>query len=159
MSKKRKIHPRISNTVLDIESYHGFTPAQALEQHAVRLVTQDDHLIAREQSLHERRQELEQDKIKIEKRLQEITVELETIEELKKNYVPTKTKNFDEALHTVILRLRDLLEADDEGQWDLKKIRLDEIVMVCKQYQVPIEAVLSQVPNSLKRYIEGYTST
>lgn len=157
MAKKKKIHPRVSKTALKIEEYYRYSPADAVEQHATLLVTHDYHLVAREKVLYQRKQELEQDKKRISDRLKEVEVELEKIDELKKNFVPTQTKNFDEALHTIILRLRGVLQADDEGKWDLKKVPIDEISMVCKEYSVPMESVLSKVPKSLKSYIEGYT--
>lgn len=158
MTDKQKIHPTVSKTALNIEKYYRYSPAEAIEQHATMLVTRDYLLVAREQVLCDKKQELEEDKKRIEKRLKEVDVELEQIDELKNNFVPTQTKNFDEALHTIILRLRKLLEAEEEGKWNRNKISIDEIVMVCKQYQVPIEAVLMKVPNSLKSYIDGYTS-
>lgn len=157
MTKKQKIYPRVSKTALKIEEYYDYSPAKAVEQHATLLVTHDYHLIAREDVLNQRKQELENDKKIIDDRLRKVEAELAEIAELRKNFVPTQTKNFDEALHTIILRLRAVLEADDANKWDLQKVSLDEISMVCKEYCVPIEAVLSQVPKSLKSYIEGYT--
>lgn len=158
MSKSRKIYPTVSVISLDILKSYGFKPSEAIEKFALLLVTKDTIIIHKEQLLQDKKNELLDDKKNLENLINNVDNELKNINELKRNYAPTQSKQYDTALHQVTLRLRAIMEAEDKNQWDLKKVSLDEVALICKENNVTVESVLKQVPQSLKRYIEGYTT-
>ncbi len=156
MKDDTKIHPTVSNASLDIVKYYGFKPSESIEAFALLLVTNNIIVLHKEQMLLERKKELQDDKKDIENMINDVDIELKNINELKRNFKPTDSKQFDKALHQITLRLRSVMEAEDNNQWNIKRVTLNEIATVCKENNVSIESVLGQVPTSLKRYIENY---
>jgi len=157
MKEKKRVHPTVDIIDTDILAKYGISPAKALKQRACQLTTGDNTLAIREELLHEKKAEYEQDISILQERVRNVEMELEEIYSLKTNFQAGHSQQYDKALGEVTRKLRSVLEAEEDGQWDLKKIPLSEMDRTCKSYGVSVESVLSRVPQNLLKYIEGYT--
>lgn len=160
---KRKTHPTVDEEILSLLEKFGLKSSEALEQYACFLATNSVHTVVEEQMLQEKQKELIKQRALKEKELQHLNIQindvemrLEKIKELKKNYVAIGSSNFDEALHIITARIKAIIELEEQGKWDLKKVSFKEVLMICNYHRVPVEAVMSRVPDSMKKYIKGY---
>lgn len=157
MKKKTRVHPTVNHVDLELLEKYGLSPATALKQMACQLASGDTTLAIREEFLEQKKEEHMKDIRILKGRVQNIETELAQIHSLKANYNPMNSENYDKALGEVTRRLGNVLRADDNGEWDLKKVTLQEIAIICNSYQVSVESVLSNVHENLLRYVEGYT--
>lgn len=158
MDKMKKIHPTVTQSSLEILKTYGIKPSEAIEQYALLLVTKEPIIIQKEQLLKDKKNELLDEKKNIEKLVEDVDNELIKINELKRNYTPVHSKQFDNALQTLTIRLRNILREEENNKWDLKKVSLNEVAMICKENNVSVESVLNRIPSALKVYIDGYTN-
>ncbi|WP_292474247.1 hypothetical protein [Methanosphaera sp.] len=158
MDKMKKIHPTVTQSSLEILKTYGIKPSEAIEQYALLLVTKEPIIIQKEQLLKDKKNELLDEKKNIEKLVEDVDNELIKINELKRNYTPVQSKQFDNALQTLTIRLRNILQEEENNKWDLKKVSLNEVTMICKENNVSVESVLNRIPSALKVYIDGYTN-
>lgn len=154
----KKIHPTVTQSSLEILKTYGIKPSEAIEQYALLLVTKEPIIIQKEQLLKDKKNELLDEKKNIEKLVEDVDNELIKINELKRNYTPVHSKQFDNALQTLTIRLRNILREEENNKWDLKKVSLNEVAMICKENNVSVESVLNRIPSALKVYIDGYTN-
>ncbi len=154
----KKIHPTVTQSSLEILKTYGIKPSEAIEQYALLLVTKEPIIIQKEQLLKDKKNELLDEKKNIEKLVEDVDNELIKINELKRNYTPVQSKQFDNALQTLTIRLRNILQEEENNKWDLKKVSLNEVTMICKENNVSVESVLNRIPSALKVYIDGYTN-
>lgn len=157
MKKKRRVHPTVNSIDLELLEKYGLSPATALKQRACQLASGNDTLAIREELLEQKKEEYLEDIQRLNKRVQNVENELEKIYSLKANYNPVNSENYDKALGEVTRRLSSVLKADENGEWDLNKISLQEVAVICNTHQVSVESVLCNVHENLLRYLEGYT--
>lgn len=157
MKKKTRVHPTITRIDLELLEKYGLSPATALKQRACQLASGDTTLAIREELLEQKKEEYLKDIQMLNKRVENVENELQQISLLKRNFNPVNSENYDKALGEVTRKLGNVLKAEENGDWDLKKIKLEEIGMICNSHSVSVESVLSNVHENLLRYVEGYT--
>lgn len=156
MTNKIRIHPTISGTTGDILKKIGKKPSTALEEYVCFKVTNKELVMLEEKMLKEKESELLEDKLKIEERLEKVRDELNSINELKKSFNPIKSQEFEETV-AIVKQMLELTKAQlNSGKWGLQKPSIDDIGRVCKQRNMPIEAVLDRIPRNLLDYIDEY---
>ena len=156
MTDKRKIHPTISGTTTNILDKIGKKPSKALEEYACFRATNKESLMLEEQMLKEREQELLQDRQIIEDRLEKIRDEITAIKQLKKEFNPLKSKEFEETVDIVKQMLQATKAQIKSGKWNIERTTLEDVGRVCRNRNMPVEAVLDSVPRSLLKYMEEY---
>lgn len=156
MTNKRKIHPTISGTTDDILYKIGKKPSKALEEYACFRATNKESLMLEEQMLKQRAQELLQDKQTIEERLEKVQDEIKSIKQLQKDFNPLKSKEFEETVEIVKQMLMATKAQISSGKWNLERTTLEDVGRLCRNRNMPIEAVLDNVPRSLLKYLEEY---
>lgn len=156
MAKKIKIHPSITETAYEIYEKIGMHPSTALEEYACFKSTNKEELIIEEKMLRKREKELEKDKKIIEERLEKVRDEIKAIKDLKKSFNPINSKEFEETVHIIKTRLSAIQIQMEQNKWGVKKMPLQDIGKICKERNMPIEAVLDSVPDELKQFIEEY---
>ena len=156
MTNKIRVHPTISGTTGDILKKIGKKPSAALEEYVCLKVTNKELVMLEEKMLKEKESELLEDKLKIEERLEKVRDELNSINELKKSFNPIKSQEFEETVNIVKNMLKTPKRLVEEGNWGVQKPSIDDIGRVCKQRNMPIEAVLDRIPRNLLEYIDEY---
>ncbi len=156
MANKKKIHPRITETTRDILEKIGKKPSNALEEYACFKATNKESVMIEEKMLKEKEQELLEDKAKIEERLEKVQDELANIKKLKLSFNPVKSAEFEETV-LIVKQMLELAKSQlNSGKWGLQKPSIDDVGRVCKQRNMPIEAVLDNIPKSLLKYLDEY---
>lgn len=156
MKKRKRVSPTIDVTDEDILSRYNIKPSLAIKQRATQLVMGDNTLAVKEEMLKEKKAEYLKDIAILNERVAIVDAELQNISSMKQNFEPVENINFDKALGEVIRKLRSVMEADENNEWDLDKVKLKEIQNTCNSYDVSVESVMSQVHPNLRRYVEGY---
>lgn len=156
MTKKKKIHPRITETTFDILEKMDKKPSEALEEYACFKATNKESVMIEEKMLKEKEQELIEDKAKIEERLEKVRDELATIKQLKQDFNPVKTNKFEETV-AIVKQMLELVPAQlNSGKWGVQKPSINDVGKICRQRDIPIQAVLNEIPNNLLRYLDEY---
>lgn len=158
MNDGKKIHPTISGTTHDILEKIGKKPSIALEEYACFKATNKASVMIEERMLKQKEEELIEDKAKIEERLENVRKELNSIQKIKESFNPVKTQEFEETVNIVKSMLSVPKKLVEAGNWGVQKPTIDDVGNVCKTRNIPIQAVLNQIPESLLKYLEGYNS-
>ena len=65
--------------------------------------------------------------------------------------------NFDVTAVDIDNQMLELAKSQlNSGKWGLQKPSIDDVGRVCKQRNMPIEAVLDNIPKSLLKYLDEY---
>lgn len=156
MTDKTRVYPTITGTAHDILTKIGKKPSTALEEYACFKATNKESVMIEERMLKEKERELLEDKEKIEERLEKVRNELTSIKELKKAFNPLRSKEFEETVAIVKQMLQLTKNNVTSGKWNVTRPTIDDVGRVCKQHNMPIEAVLDRIPSSLLKYLEEY---
>ena len=156
MTKKKRIHPSITITADNIITKIGKKHSQAFEEYACLKATNKEIVMIEEGMLKDRERELLEDRQKIDERLEKVRDELAKIKQIKQDFNPVKTTEFEETVAIVRQMLESVPAQIRAGKWGVQKISLDDIGKVCRQSDMPIQAVLNAIPKSLLKYIDEY---
>lgn len=158
MKKDKQIHPRISETTRDILKTYKIKPTDALEQYAISLVANDENLtyeynaLLSEKETYNKLIETLSNKIKtIDKRLNEI-------DKLKELASIPDSKNLSNAVGDATRLLKNVVDQlDNTNKHGIKKVTIDEIDAIAKNYHVPLQKLLERLNKDLmKMTLQNY---
>lgn len=156
MSEKIRKYPSITPTTDDILNKLGKKSSTALEEFACWRATNNELLVIEEQMLKRKEKELLEDKETIEERLEKVRDELTAIKDLKKSFKPINSQEFRETVEIVSQMLQATKNQIKAGKWNVERTELEDIGRICRKRNMPIEAVLSEIPADLKQYLKEY---
>ena len=156
MSDKIRTYPSITPTTDDILNKLGKKSSTALEEFACWRATNNELLVIEEQMLKRKEKELLEDKETIEERLEKVRDELTAIKDLKKSCNPINSQEFRETVEIVSQMLQATKNQIKAGKWNVERTELEDIGRICRKRNMPIEAVLSEIPAELKQYLKEY---
>ena len=154
MSEKIRKYPSVTPTTDEILNKIGKKSSEALEEYACWKATNNEMLVLEEQMLKKKEQELLEDKETIEERLEKVRDDINAIKKLKKSFNPIKSKEFKDTVEIV----KQMLEATklqiESGKWNVQRTSIEDVGRLCRKRNMPITAVLAEVSDDLKKYLD-----
>lgn len=152
MKKDKQIHPRITKTTREILKMYKIKPADALEQYAIDLVANDKNLSYEYDNLLTLKSTYDEIIENATKELKKINKRLNEIDKLKELASIPDSKNLSDAVRDATKLLASVVnQLDNTNKHGIKKITIDEIDAIAKNYHVPLQKLLERLDNGLMK--------
>lgn len=165
---KKKIHPTVSCLSLNIFDKVGMKYSDAFETFATSIASNDAHLIAKQEILKFKIQELEKDIKEIEQdaankiarrkeSIKECEQKLKAIDNSLMDYYPSESDNGKAALDEVMQLVKEARIEANGKKWGVKKVPLAAISDIAESKHIRLESLLSMINDDVKRdWIQHY---
>jgi len=158
----KRISPKVSFTSLDIVNKTGMSNGEFYERSTRAVVFKDTHLIAREEIIKFKLDDLEQDIKEIKERaaadierkqksINQYKAELAAINDKLNNYIPSESENAQKALGEAMELIKKAREESEGKLWGLKRVPLNEFAIIAKNNFIPLETLLAAINDDVKR--------
>jgi len=153
MKQDKQIHPRISETTREILKMYKIKPADALEQYAIDLVANDKNLSYEYDNLLTLKETYNEIIEKASKELKKIDKRLNEIDKLKELASIPDSKNLSDAVRDATKLLANVVkQLENTNKHGIKKVTIDEIDAIAKNYHVPLQKLLERLDKSLMKF-------
>ena len=152
MKQDKQIHPRISKTTREILKMYKIKPSDALEQFAIDLIANDKNLSYEQENLLSLKKTYTEIIEKLNKEVKIIDKRLNEINKLKELASIPDSKNIEQAVRDATKLLGSVIvQLETTNNHGIKKITIDEIDAIAKNYHIPLQKLLERLDNNLMK--------